>query len=59
MSHGGPASTLGLCPVCDQDLDREWLLERYARENSERLLAGCPRCQEVVQPVRQTDDRTD
>ena len=59
MSHSGPAETRGRGPVCDQDLDREWLLGRYARENSERLLAGCPRCQEVVQPVRETDDSTD
>ncbi len=56
-----PASTLGRCPVCETELDAEQLLAQYVRADATTLLAGCPECWEIVQPIggSRTSDRLD
>jgi hypothetical protein len=61
MAQDAPASTLGTCPSCDRKIGPEWLVAQYVSGARTTLLAGCPACREIVQPVRQreSDGNTD
>lgn len=57
MAHDAPASTLGRCPACGEELDRGQLVVRYLQtDQTTKLLAICPVCEELVQPVGQRGD---
>ncbi|MFT4945698.1 MAG: RNA polymerase-binding transcription factor DksA [Halovenus sp.] len=54
MSHDAPASTLGTCPACGQEIDPHRLVVRYlSTDETTRLLASCPACEELVRPIQQ------
>ena len=56
MAHDAPASTLGRCPDCGQEIDPGQLVVRYlSTDETTRLLATCPPCEELVQPVGQQE----
>ncbi|WP_458187160.1 DUF7837 family putative zinc-binding protein [Haladaptatus sp. NG-WS-4] len=44
-----PAS-LGMCPDCESDIPRGYVLIEYGTENGKERFAECPDCREIVHP---------